>query len=82
MLLKVDLKDCQLCQYDNKEIGLSFLFFFFFFVLFRAASMAYGGSQARYQIGATAASLHHSHSNSGSELRPRPTPQLSATLDP
>ena len=29
--------------------------------------MAYGGSQARGQIGAVAASLHHSHSNSGSE---------------
>ena len=31
---------------------------------------------------ATAASLHHSHSNSGSKLRLWPTPQLMATLDP
>ena len=31
--------------------------------------MAYGGSQARGQIGAVAASLHHSHSNMGSEPR-------------
>ena len=33
-------------------------------------------------IGAVAAGLHHSHSNVGSELRLRPTPQLTATLDP
>ena len=30
--------------------------------------MALGGSQARGQIGAEAAGLHHSNSNSGSEL--------------
>ena len=42
-------------------------FFFFFFCLFRAAPVAYGSSQARGQIGAAAASLHHSHSNEGSE---------------
>ena len=43
-------------------------FFFFFFVLFRAALAAYRGSQARGQIGATAASLCHSYSNARSEL--------------
>ena len=32
--------------------------------------------------GAVAAGLHHSHSNVGSEPRLRPTPQLTATLDP
>ena len=42
-----------------------FLFFFFFF---RAAPVAYGNSQARGQIRATAASLYHSHSNAGSKL--------------
>ena len=31
-----------------------------------AAPAAYGGSQARSRIGATAATLHHSHSNVGS----------------
>ena len=36
------------------------------FGLFRTAPVAYGGSQARGQIGAVAASLHHSHSNTGS----------------
>ena len=40
----------------------------FFFCLFRAASEAYGGSEARDQIGAVATGLHHSHSNARSEL--------------
>ena len=58
-----------------------FLFLFLFFCLFalsRAAPVAYGGSQARGLIGAVAAGLCHSHSNSGSEPHPRPT----AMLDP
>ena len=52
------------------------------FLLFRAAPSAYGGSQARGLIGATAAGLHHSHSNTGSKPPLRPTPQLMATPDP
>ena len=36
---------------------------FFFFLPVRAEPMVYGGSQARGQIGAIAAGLHHSHSN-------------------
>ena len=43
-------------------------FFFFFFLPFTAAPVAYGGSQARSLIRATAASLHHSYSNAGSGL--------------
>ena len=54
----------------------SMLFFFFFF------HVAYGGSQARGQIIAIAASLHHSHNNSRSEPHLQPTPQLMAMLDP
>ena len=54
-------------------------FFFFFFL---AAPGAYGGSQARSWIGATAAGLHHSHSNIRSEPPLQPTPQLMAMLDP
>ena len=57
-------------------------FFFFFFVFSRAAPVAYGGSQARGLIRAVAAGLHHSHSNAESEPHLRPTPQLTATLDP
>ena len=58
------------------------LFFISIFFLFRAAPEAYGGSQARGQMGATAASLRHSHSNTGSEPHLPPTPQLVAMLDP
>ena len=55
-------------------------FFFPFSLLrFRATPSAYGSSQARGWIGATAASVHHSHSSSGSEPHLRPTPQLTAT---
>ena len=46
-----------------------------------ATPMAYGGSQARGLIGAVAAGLRHSHSNTGSELCLWPTAQLTATLD-
>ena len=55
-----------------------FLFHFLFFWLFafsKAAPTTYGGSQARCQIGAVAAGLHHSHSNARSEPRLQPTPQ-------
>ena len=54
----------------------------FFFWLFRATCMKYVSSQSKGQIGATGASLHHSHSNSGSKLRLGPILQLTATLDP
>ena len=40
---------------------------------------AYGNSQARDQIRAEVASLHHSHSNARSEMRLRSMPQLMAT---
>ena len=35
-------------------------YYYYYYLLFRVALMAYGGSQARSRIGATAASLHHS----------------------
>jgi len=63
----------------------SVFFFFFFFGLFAiswAAPTAYGGSQARGPIGAIATGLRQSHSNSGSEPRLQPTPQLTAMPDP
>ena len=55
---------------------------FVFVCFFRAVPMAYGSSQARGQIGAKGASLHHSHCNVGSKPHLRPTPQLTATPDP
>ena len=48
---------------------------------FRAALMAYGGSQARGLIGAVAAGLHHSHSNARSKPHLWSKPQLTATPD-
>ena len=48
----------------------------FSFLLFRASPAAYGGSQARGPIRATAAGLHHSHSNTGSKPCLQATPQL------
>ena len=45
----------------------------------RAAGTAYGGSQARGQIGAVVAGPPHSYSNARSKLRP--TPQLMAMSD-
>ena len=48
-------------------------FFFFFFWLFRATTMAYGGSQAKGWIRVVGAGLHHSYSNAGSELCLQPT---------
>ena len=61
-------------------LGLGFGFFVF--CLFRAAPVAHGGSQARGLIGALAAGLCQGHSNARSKPRLRPTPQLTATLDP
>ena len=62
--------------------GGDFFFFFFVFCSFRATQVAYGGSQANGLIGAVAASLRQTHSNARSELYLRPTPQLTAMLDP
>ena len=42
---------------------------------FRAAPAGQEGSQARGRIGATAAGLHHSHSNRGSKQHLRPAPE-------
>ena len=55
--------------------------FVLFCFVFRATPAAHGGSQARGWIKATAAGLHHSHSNEGSEPSLRPTPQLTAMPD-
>ena len=50
------------------QLGCFFLYFYFYFVFSRTAPVAYGGSQARGLTGAVATGLHHSHSNSGSEI--------------
>ena len=47
-----------------------------------ATHTAYGNSQARGGIGATAASLHHRHSNLGPKPCLQPAPQVTAMPDP
>ena len=77
-------------QYSTNEIIIvtckRFFFCFFWVFLsfchFLGHSRSSGGSQARGPIGAVAAGLHQSHSNSGSERRLQPTPQLTAMPDP
>ena len=59
-----------------------FFFFFFHFLLFRAAPMAHGSSQAMGGVTAAASVLHRSHSNLGSEPCLQPTAQLIAMPDP
>ena len=48
--------------------------YIFIYFLIRASSAAYGSSQVKGPIRAAAASLHHSHSNSGSKPSLQPTP--------
>ena len=62
------------CAGQQDLIAYPVFFFFFFFVglfldssFFRATPKAYGGSQVRGQIAATAAGLHHNHSIAGFE---------------
>ena len=52
-----------------------------FVVFFRATPEVYGSSQARGSIGAAAAGLHHSHSNTRSEPCLQPTLQREAAPD-
>ena len=61
---------------------LWFFKFYFLFLVFRAAPVAHGSSQVWGQIGATAASLYHSHSSARSEQCLQPTPQLTAMPHP
>ena len=56
-------------NYFPLSLLLLLLLSLFFCLLFRASLSAYGSSQARSQIRAAAAGLHHSHSNTGSEPR-------------
>ena len=67
---------------DLEAVVFLFLFLFIYFWLFRATPVAYGGSQTRGRIKATAALQHHSHSKTRPEPRLGPTPQLTAAPDP
>ena len=57
-------------------------FCFFFFLGLRLQHIEIPWAGGVKSGGATAASLHHSHSNTSSKPGLRPTPQLTATSDP
>ena len=72
---------------DNFETRSSGQLFFLFVYLFIFAILGLHpqhmeGSQARGQIRAEVAGLHHSHSNTGSKPCPQSTPQLTAMSNP
>ena len=70
-------------EFSLNVLSLSVIYIYFcLFAFARAAPAAYGGSQVRGLIGAVATSLCLSHSNRGSELCPRPTPQQCRILNP
>ena len=65
------------------HLSLHYLFCLFVcFVVLGPQPTGYGGSQARGQIEAVATGLRQSHSNARSKQHLRPTPQLTAKLDP
>ena len=51
----------ELPRFWEKSFFLNYFHFIYLFLLFRSTCVAYGISQARGQIGATAAGLCHSH---------------------
>ena len=77
----ISLSDLSLLVYRN-AVDLLIILCVCVFAISRAAPVAYGGSQARGLIRAVAAGLHQNHSNTGSELCLRPTPQLIPMPDP
>ena len=64
---------------DLKTMRYSFLFFVFLGPYPRHMEVPRLGVQSDLQL--LAVGLHHSHSNTGSELRLQPTSQLMAMLD-
>ena len=73
-----EVRSRSLCEWGKgKMMTTSIFIYLLMYLLFRAATMAYGSSQARGLIRAVAAGLYHSHSNAGSD----PTPQLTTKLD-
>ena len=94
LLLTFSSSSCDSCQHHflrrnpstarKQQAGFCSLSLslFLFVCFFRATPLAYGSSQAWDQIRATAAGLHHSHSNIRPEPCPQPTPQLKAMPNP
>ena len=61
--------------------GIKNVFIYLFIVFWGPHPRQMEVPRLRGQIGAAAANLHHSHSNSGSEPSLQPTLQLKATPD-
>ena len=68
-------------SFNYRMCFLYMIDFFFCNFFCRVSPKAYGDSQARGQIGAAAAGLHHSYSSTRSKPCLWPTPQLRAMLD-
>ena len=64
----------KLSQHVWTRLFIAALVLGFFNFLFRAPPAAYGSTQAKGQTGASAAGLHHSHNNSGSQPHLPPPP--------
>ena len=75
------LKSLSQKWYFFSSVDMHFYHFIYFFI-FKATPATFGSSLGRGQIRATAAGLHHSHSNARSEPRLKLTPQLKATPHP
>ena len=69
-------------QGNNFKHGKIVIIISCLFAISRATPAEYGGFQASGRIGAIAAGLSQSHSNSGSEPPLQPTPQLTAMPNP
>ena len=66
----------RICSLDGLMDNLKKIYLLTDGLFFRAASVAFGNSQARGQIESAAANLCHSHSNAGSGPQLQLTPQL------
>ena len=66
----------------DMDMGIKSIYFHLKKILFMATPATYGNSQARGRIGAAAAGLCQSHSNTRPELHLQTLPQLSAMPDP
>ena len=67
-MIPIEVNNAQRTYMVIRQVHRVTIFYFIlYYLLFRATPEAYGGSQARGPIRATAAGLHHSHSNARSE---------------
>ena len=75
-----------LCYTKDSILQIHFYLFIYLFLIFLSFCLFLSHSHGIWRFPGQGSnqscSLHHSHSNAGSELRLRPTPQLMATLDP